>query len=108
MELDVKKSKALKISLLVLAVIILLAIGAAMGSHFGRNRGYGNNGYGCGNFNKFERNGRQNMMPGGRRGQAQGGFRMIAPQVLDTNIQSQVQAQAPVTTSTPSVAPLTK
>lgn len=89
MELDVKKSKALKIFLLVLTVIILLSIGAAMGSHFGRNRGYSNNGYGCGRSNNFERyikNGRQD----GRQ------FRMMVPQnAVNQNGQIQYINQVP-------------
>jgi flagellar basal body-associated protein FliL len=91
MELDPKKSKALKISLVILAAIILLAIGGTLGSHFSHHRNYGNNN--CANFSKFERNGRQNMIQGGRRGQAQGGFRMMAPQNNAVNYNNQYQNQ---------------
>jgi|GEM_PF-4416604 len=93
MELDPKKSKALKISLVILAVILLLAIGGALGLGFSHHRGYTSNGYGCSNVGQFER---------GNRGQRQGGrqFRMMAPQAFNANqdgqVQSVVQTQAPV------------
>lgn len=87
MELDLKKSKTLKISLVILAVIILLSIGAAIGSHSGRNRDYRNNGYGCGNFDRFERGDRQDTRQ----------FRMMVPQnAVNQNGQIQYINQAPV------------
>lgn len=102
MELDLKKSKTLKISLVILAVIILLSIGAAIGSHSGRNRDYGNDGYGCGNFSRFERGGRQDarqfrMMPNQRVNDNQ----LIQTPANSTSASLEAQISQPTATSTP-------
>lgn len=89
MELDVRKNKVLRIFLLVLAVIILLAIGSAMGSRFRHYRNSSNNGA-CGDYNNFGRGGRQNMVQGGRQ------FRMMIPRkAVDQNGQIQYINQVP-------------
>ena len=96
MELDPKKSKALKISLVILAAILLLVIGGALGSRFSHHRGYANNGYGCGNVSQFER---------GNRVQRQGGrqFRMMNPQAFNAGQGNQVQGATQTQTPTPVV-----
>jgi hypothetical protein len=74
MEFDAKKSKALKISLVVLAGIILLVIGAAIGAHTGRYGDYSNYRAKADNYkaNSFECGARENGALGGRKNHGQG------------------------------------
>jgi hypothetical protein len=100
MELDPKKSKALKISLRILIGIIILSVGIAIGAHSGHYRNYNNNAYGRANVSQFER---------GNRFQRQGGrqFRMMNPQAFSANqggqVQGSTQIQAPVVNQAKSV-----
>jgi hypothetical protein len=91
MELNTKMSKPLVISLLVLVAVLLLAIGAAIGSHSSRYREFGYGDRACGGFDNFERGGRRGMMQGGREINVQGGRGMMYYQNTDEGGQTQVQ-----------------
>lgn len=112
MELNPNKSKALKISLLVLAAILLLLIGASFGSHFGRNRNYDRYNGGCLGSGRFEQGDRFEGRNSGRR------FRTMVPnqvrqesqvQVIQSNPVKNLSATStPAEPSAPSAVPVTK
>ena len=109
MELNSNKSKVVKISLLVLAVIILLLIGSTIGSHFGRNRNYDRFNGGCSGSGRFEQGDKFEGRNGGRR------FRMMTPGQVGQNSQDQFipvknlsATSTPAVSSTPNTVPTTK
>ena len=95
MELKTKMSKPLVISLLVLAAVLLLTIGAAIGSHSSRYYESGYNGRTCGGFggfdNRFERGDKRGMMQRGRAINIRDGQGMMYYQNTDEGGQIQVQ-----------------
>ncbi len=110
MELNTKMSKPLVISLLVLVAVLLLAIGAAIGSHSSRNHSFGYNNRTCGGFDNFERGGRREMMQGGRAVNLQGGKGMMYYQNGGQDGQIPAQGSAGLNTENraiPATAPAT-
>lgn len=109
MELNPNKSKALKISLLVLAIIILLLIGSAFGSHFNQNRNFSHYNGGCSGSGRFEQSDKFEGRNGGRR------FRMMAPKQVGQNSQAQFiplnnlsATSTPAASSASNTVPVTK
>jgi hypothetical protein len=84
MELNKKMSNVLKIFLAVVIVVLLLAIGGALGARFGRSHNAKSNNFACGQNANFER--------GGERGDRhnQRGGRMMRPNENFINRDNQI------------------